>query len=47
MLVLSHTTVNRVTVGHIVNLASNDLHRFDMVRYTKVKTVIIIRLLLL
>ena len=39
MLRLSHTTVNRVTVGHIVNLSSNDLHRFDTVCYITEFTV--------
>ena len=31
ILKLSQNTVGKLTIGHIVNLASNDVHRFDMV----------------
>ena len=31
VLTLSQTTVGQLTIGHVVNLASNDVHRFDMV----------------
>lgn len=30
ILKLSQNTVGKLTIGHIVNLASNDVHRFDM-----------------
>ena len=28
---LSHTTIGKLSSGHIVNLASNDVQRFDLV----------------
>ena len=28
---LSHSTVGQISIGHIVNLASNDVQRFDLV----------------
>ena len=31
VLTLSQTTVGQLTIGHVVNLASNDVHRFDQV----------------
>ena len=34
VLTLSQTTVGHLTSGHVVNLASNDVHRFDMVSDT-------------
>ena len=35
VLALSQTTVGQLTIGHVVNLASNDVHRFDMVSGSK------------
>ena len=32
ILSLSQVTIGRLSVGHVVNLASNDVHRLDMVR---------------
>ena len=32
VLTLSQVTIGQVSIGHIVNLASNDVQRFDMVR---------------
>ena len=32
VLSLSQTTVGQLTIGHVVNLASNDVHRFHEVR---------------
>ena len=32
VLSLSQVTVGRISIGHIVNLASNDVQRFDLVR---------------
>ena len=31
VLSLSQSTVSQLTIGHVVNLASNDVHRFDYV----------------
>ena len=31
VLTLSQTTLSQLTVGHVINLASNDVHRFDEV----------------
>ena len=31
VLTLSQTTLSQLTVGHVINLASNDVHRFDHV----------------
>ena len=31
ILLLSQVTIGRLSIGHIVNLASNDVHRLDMV----------------
>ena len=31
VLTLSQTTLSQLTVGHVINLASNDVHRFDYV----------------
>ena len=31
VLTLSQTTLSQLTVGHVVNLASNDVHHFDEV----------------
>lgn len=31
MLKLSHSTIGRLSIGFIVNLASNDVQRFDLV----------------
>ena len=28
---LSHSTIGRLSIGYIVNLASNDVQRFDLV----------------
>ena len=33
ILSLSQVTIGRLSIGHIVNLASNDVHRLDMVIY--------------
>ena len=32
MLTLSQVTIGQVSIGHVVNLASNDVQRFDLVR---------------
>ena len=32
MLRLSQVTIGKLSIGHIVNLASNDVQRFDLVR---------------
>ena len=32
ILKLSQVTIGKLSVGHIVNLASNDVQRFDLVR---------------
>ena len=29
---LSHVTIGQLTTGHVINLASNDVQRFDQVR---------------
>ena len=39
MLVLSQGTVDRITAGHIFNLASNDVHRFEEVTRPTVETI--------
>ena len=31
ILTLSQVTIGRLSIGHVVNLASNDVHRLDMV----------------
>ena len=31
VLTLSQTTLSQLTMGHVINLASNDVHRFDEV----------------
>ena len=51
ILKLSQNTVGKLTIGHIVNLASNDVHRFDMVSYNyncdnmKIKVLVMDKLL--
>lgn len=32
VLTLGQVTIGRLSIGHIVNLASNDVHRLDLVR---------------
>ena len=32
VLTLSQVTISQISIGHVVNLASNDVQRFDMVR---------------
>ena len=32
MLSLSQTTIGQITIGHVINLASNDVHKFHDVR---------------
>ena len=34
ILTLNQVTIGRLTIGHVVNLASNDVHRLDMVSYS-------------
>ena len=31
VLTLSQTTLSQLTVGHVINIVSNDVHRFDYV----------------
>ncbi len=31
VLTLSQTTIGRISIGHVINLASNDVHRYDLV----------------
>ena len=31
ILILSQVTIGRLSIGHVINLASNDVHRLDMV----------------
>ena len=33
VLSMSQATVGRLSIGHIINLASNDVQRFDLVRH--------------
>ncbi len=30
---MSHTTINKLTTGHLINVVSNDVQRFDLVSY--------------
>ena len=34
ILTLNQVTIGRLTIGHVVNLASNDVHRLDMVGHS-------------
>lgn len=36
VLTLSQVTIGRISIGHIVNLASNDVQRFDMVLHNTI-----------
>ena len=38
ILKLSQVTIGKLSVGHIVNLASNDVQRFDLVRQSMLDT---------
>ena len=41
---LSHSTIGQLSIGHIVNLASTDVQRFDLVRDTRATSVYILRI---
>ena len=32
---LSQVTVGKLSIGHVINLASNDVQRYDLVRHVK------------
>ena len=47
MIRLNQTTIGKLSVGHIVNLASNDVQRFDLVRNCYPFPVVILYIVLL
>ena len=42
ILTLNQVTIGRLTIGHVVNLASNDVHRLDMVGHSSYMIIYIV-----